>query len=306
MRAPSPRRMLEAVQTIPQTDALLADAVGAWGSYDQDDPFPLFDALREQGAVHAVTLADGHDAWLVVRYAEARAALNDARLSKDMQAALADGAGVVAEGLPGPAFARHMLNVDPPDHTRLRRLVAAAFTHESESRRCGRTSSRSSTSCSTTSRRTGPDATVDLVERFAFPLPVHRHLRAARRAGGATGNGSGPASRPCSARRRHPRRTRAAKAASDVVVGMLRSLVDAKQTAARRRPRERARRSPRRRRAPRPTQELLSTIFQLIVAGHETTDEPHRQRRRRPAPTIPSSWRRCAPTRPGCRPRSRS
>jgi cytochrome P450 len=30
---------------------------------------------------------------------------------------------VVAEGLPGPALARHMLAVDPPDHTRPRRLA---------------------------------------------------------------------------------------------------------------------------------------------------------------------------------------
>ena len=64
-----------------------------------------------------MTLADGHGAWLVVRYDEARAALNDPRLSKDMHAALATGSGVVAEGLPGPAFARHVLTVDPPDHT---------------------------------------------------------------------------------------------------------------------------------------------------------------------------------------------
>ena len=52
--------------------------------------------------MHAVTLADGHAAWLVVRYDEARAALNDPRLSKDMHAALATGGEVVAEGLPGP------------------------------------------------------------------------------------------------------------------------------------------------------------------------------------------------------------
>ena len=78
--------------------------------------------------MHRVTLADGHDAWLVMGYDEARLALKDSRLSKDMHAALALGGGVVAEGLPGPEFARHMLAVDPPDHTRLRRLVSSAFS----------------------------------------------------------------------------------------------------------------------------------------------------------------------------------
>src|SRR6476660_10293631 len=70
----------------------------------------------------------GDYAWLIFGHTEARAALGDSRLSKDMRAALASGGQVVAEGLPGPAFARHMLVVDPPDHTRLRRLVAAAFS----------------------------------------------------------------------------------------------------------------------------------------------------------------------------------
>src|SRR5207249_1429647 len=104
------------------------EAMAAWGAYDGDDPFPVFAEVRKLGAVHPVTLADGHDAYLVVRYQEAWAALNDPRFSKDMHAALATGSGVVSEGLPGPAFARHMLTVDPPDHTRLRRLVSAAFS----------------------------------------------------------------------------------------------------------------------------------------------------------------------------------
>ena len=99
-------------------------AFEAWGSYDQDDPYPLFAEVRERGALHEVTLVDGHDAWLVTRHDEAKALLNDPRLSKDLQAALASSEGIVAEGLPGPDFARHMLVVDPPDHTRLRRLVS--------------------------------------------------------------------------------------------------------------------------------------------------------------------------------------
>jgi len=130
----------------------------------------LFAKVRELGAVHAVTLADGHEAWLVVRYDEARAALSDPRLSKDMHAALATGADVVAEGLPGPSFARHMLNVDPPDHTRLRRLVSAAFSP----RRIEGLRPRVQTVVDELLdgiAAQGPDRRVDLVDSFAFPLP---------------------------------------------------------------------------------------------------------------------------------------
>ncbi len=108
-------------RSVDQRRARVEAALDAWGSSDRDDPFPLFAEVRELGPVHPVTLADGHDAWLVVGHDEARQALNDPRFSKDMHAALALGGGVVAEGLPGPEFARHMLAVDPPDHTRLRR-----------------------------------------------------------------------------------------------------------------------------------------------------------------------------------------
>src|SRR5262250_3998744 len=103
-------------------------ALDAWGDYDRDDPYPLFAQVQADGPVHEVTLADGHRAWLIVRHEEAKAALNHAALSKDMHAALARDGALVAEGLPGPAFARHMLSVDPPDHTRLRRLVSGTFS----------------------------------------------------------------------------------------------------------------------------------------------------------------------------------
>src|SRR4029077_18016909 len=81
-------------------------ALDAWGDYDRDDPYPLFAQVQADGPVHEVTLADGHRAWLIVRHAEAKAALGHAGLSKDMHAALARDGAVVAEGLPGPAFAR--------------------------------------------------------------------------------------------------------------------------------------------------------------------------------------------------------
>ena len=70
----------------------MADASIAWGGWEptvRDDPFPLFADMQAEGPVHRVRLADGHEAWLVVDHDAARHALGDARLSKDMVAALA-------------------------------------------------------------------------------------------------------------------------------------------------------------------------------------------------------------------------
>jgi cytochrome P450 len=138
------------------------------GRYDRDDPFPVYARVRADGPVHEVTLPGGQQAWLVMRYAEARALLNDPRLSKDMHAALAHDGAMVAEGLPGPAFARHMLGVDPPDHTRLRGLAAPAFTRSRvEALRPRIEAIVDGLLVELESR----GDTVDLVAGFAFPLP---------------------------------------------------------------------------------------------------------------------------------------
>jgi cytochrome P450 len=151
---------------VPSAD----DPLAAWGSYDRDDPFPLFASLLDRGAVHPVTLSDGHDAWLILSYNASRAALNDARFSKDMQAAMARSDEVVAPGLPGPEFARHMLVVDPPDHTRLRKLVLGAFTKGRIEQLRPRIEAIVDDLLDRVAQA-GPDASVDLVGAFAFPLP---------------------------------------------------------------------------------------------------------------------------------------
>jgi cytochrome P450 len=144
-------------------------ALDAWGDYDRDDPYPLFAQVQADGPVHEVTLADGHRAWLIVRHEEAKAALNHAGLSKDMHAALARDGAVVAEGLPGPAFARHMLSVDPPDHTRLRRLTSAAFSRPRIAALRPRVQAIVDRLLDDLEAR--GDTVVDLVKGFAFPLP---------------------------------------------------------------------------------------------------------------------------------------
>jgi cytochrome P450 len=245
-----------------------AHSLSAWGDYDNDNPFPLFERVRQLGAVHEVTLADGHGAWLIAGHTEARAALNEPRLSKDMQAALASGGGVVAEGLPGPAFARHMLVVDPPDHTRLRRLVASAFSvRRIEGLRPHVQSIVDGLLDDIAAR--GPENRVDLVAAFAFPLPftvICELLGVPDTERAALGSALIALLAPTST----PEEYVIAKQASDAVVEMLAALVGAKHgnpgddlISALISARDGDERLNQR--------ELLSTIFQLIVAGHDTT-----------------------------------
>jgi cytochrome P450 len=105
-----------------------------------------------------------------VSHEEARTALNDPRLSKDMHAAPACSGGVVADGLPGPALARHMLAVDPPDHTRLRRLAMPAFSRRRIEGLEARVRSIVEHLIDLLVARRGTDRPVDLVAGYAFPL----------------------------------------------------------------------------------------------------------------------------------------
>lgn len=94
--------------------------------------------LRETTPVRFVVLPGGFPVWLVTGHAEARAAMTDPRLSShhvydrlERMRLAAAGAGEDAESLFAPELAQNLLNLDPPDHTRLRKLVSAVFTTRS-------------------------------------------------------------------------------------------------------------------------------------------------------------------------------
>ena len=103
------------------------------------DPYPLLAKFRERGPVHEVVFAHGAKVWLVTGYDEVRSLVNDPRVSKDgrrMNEMFARHSGMAVEAedekVTGVGFdddlAAHMLNSDPPRHTRLRALVGKAFT----------------------------------------------------------------------------------------------------------------------------------------------------------------------------------
>ncbi len=84
---------------------------------------PRFAELRDSGAPVRVTMPYGGDAWLVTRYEQTRFVLSDPRFSR----AAAAGADV-PRGRPGLEPAGNLLAMDPPEHHRIRGLVAKAFT----------------------------------------------------------------------------------------------------------------------------------------------------------------------------------
>ncbi|MDP9950386.1 MULTISPECIES: cytochrome P450 [Streptomyces] len=130
------------------------------------DPYPTYAAMRSACPVQPLpTGSGGRPGYLVTGYAEAREALADPRLSKDTARFFA---GAESRRRPHPAVAHTMLASDPPHHTRLRRLVARAFTTGSVERLrpfITRTTDRLLDQWPTE----GP---VDFVAGLAAPLPV--------------------------------------------------------------------------------------------------------------------------------------
>ncbi|MFE5024654.1 cytochrome P450 [Streptomyces sp. NPDC056656] len=136
------------------------------------DPYPAYAWLREHAPVHRTKLPSGVEAWLVTRYADARQALADSRLSKNPEHHAEDAQGKSKTGIPGERSANlmtHLLNIDPPDHTRLRRLVSKAFTP----RRIAEFAPRVQALTDDLIDQFAAQGKADLIHDFAFPLPIY-------------------------------------------------------------------------------------------------------------------------------------
>ena len=86
------------------------------------NPYPFYARLRAEAPVYRTRLAT-RQVWLVTRYDDVLMVLKDERFAKDWSARMP----WVLRFVSGP-LTRSMLNLDPPDHTRLRTLVHKAFT----------------------------------------------------------------------------------------------------------------------------------------------------------------------------------
>ncbi|MCF3963889.1 cytochrome P450 family protein [Streptomyces fuscigenes] len=122
------------------------------------DPYALYARMRELGPVHEVRGADGWRFWLIVGYEECRAAFGDPRLAKSSP----------FQDEEDRIMGRHVLISDPPDHTRLRRLVAKEFTP----RRVAAMRPRVQEITDGLLDAMLPAGRADLVDALSFPLPI--------------------------------------------------------------------------------------------------------------------------------------
>ena len=131
-----------------------------------DDPYPQYAVLREESPVYQHPMGF----WILTRYDDVSSLLRSGLSVEDRN--IADGPMLqLRRAMYGDWQARFdqlsMLDRDPPDHTRLRRLVSKAFTPRAIQALRPRITSLvdGMLDAMATARR------VDLVETLAFPLP---------------------------------------------------------------------------------------------------------------------------------------
>ncbi|MER6443020.1 MULTISPECIES: cytochrome P450 [unclassified Streptomyces] len=156
-------------QTPLQTEAGSADPVAAASRCTPEfraNPHPVYTELRNSAPVCPLRPPHGVETYLITRHDDARAALADPRLSKDMYGALDAYHRIFGDS--SIALDDNMLFSDPPKHTRLRRIVQGAFT----TRRVELLRPRLQQVADELLDRCATDASIDLLTNFAFPLPL--------------------------------------------------------------------------------------------------------------------------------------
>ncbi|MGH3492306.1 MAG: cytochrome P450 [Sciscionella sp.] len=114
--------------------------------------------LRAEAPVSRVHTSAGEPAWLVTRYEDARAVLGDRRFALALPGALGGGQA-----------SNDSLFQDPPGHSRLRRLVSAAFTRR---RAAGLRTRADEIAEGLVADMAAGERPVDLMRAVAFPLPI--------------------------------------------------------------------------------------------------------------------------------------
>lgn len=137
------------------------------------NPYPVYARLRAEQPVFALRSGmRGQKTWLVTRYDDVNNLLrDDEHFAKDPKNAMTPEQYAKAPKLPGlfKALSRGLLQIDPPDHTRLRALVHKSFTPRLVEKMRAETETLTN---ELLDRALAEKGTVDFIEAYALPIPV--------------------------------------------------------------------------------------------------------------------------------------
>ncbi|WP_375295922.1 cytochrome P450 [Saccharothrix sp.] len=125
-------------------------------------PVPELERMRQSGPIHRLPVPFGVRVWLVTGQDEAKKVLSDTDAFSNDYARLGAAVGRVEQTPGGLGFA------DPPDHTRLRKLLTPEFTMRRLARLVPRIDEIVTERLDAMEAADGP---VDLVQEFALPIP---------------------------------------------------------------------------------------------------------------------------------------
>jgi len=150
------------MSTVPQADILTPQF--------KADPFPFFAQLRKEAPVWSTVLPDKTRIWLLSRYQDVFALFSDVRFAKCRYNAMTPEQLRRQPWVPPMfrALERTMLDLDQPDHTRLRALVHKAFTPRIVEQMRARVQSIAEELLDAAVRR----GEMDLIGDYALPLPM--------------------------------------------------------------------------------------------------------------------------------------
>lgn len=151
--------------------AQTVDLPAPFGSAWAREPWAAYAQLRAEGGITRIHVRPGLEPWLVTDHSLVRTVLSDPRFSTDPASTTQEVRDAIMAGEPEEKVAllgRNLLAVDPPDHTRMRRLVSGALS----ARRMSELESSVVGIADRLLDRLSERDTIDLLADYAVPLAV--------------------------------------------------------------------------------------------------------------------------------------
>ncbi|HDR7738301.1 TPA: cytochrome P450 [Bacillus thuringiensis] len=147
----------------------IEDGINLASAQFKEDAYEIYKESRKKQPILFVNQVEIGKEWLITRYEDALPLLKDNRLKKDWTNVFSqDTKNMYLSVDNSDHLTTHMLNSDPPNHSRLRSLVQKAFTPKMIAQLDGRIQRIADDLISDIERK----GTLNLVDDYSFPLPI--------------------------------------------------------------------------------------------------------------------------------------